>query len=363
MGRGIRIIIAGGGTGGHLFPGIAIAEELTMRDSDNKVLFVGTAMGLEAKVLPRRNIPLRTIEIKGVKGKSLFLKVVAFSRIPRAIVEALGIIRDFNPHLVIGLGAYVSGPMLVAAFLTGIRRVVQEQNVIPGATNRISARLAHRVFVSFEESRRFFPPKKVVVTGNPIRREFTLPCKESERKGFSLLVFGGSRGAQRINQAMIEALEFLGDLKPHLRVVHQTGSDDASRVAEAYERSGFVARVEPFIEDMVTAYRESHLVVCRAGATTISELTTCGRASILIPYPFAANSHQEINARSLLGKGAARMILDRDLSGRNLAGEIRTLIEEPARVAAMERASACLGRPDAARRLVDECYRVIGCNR
>lgn len=360
MGREMRVIIAGGGTGGHLFPGIAIAEELSMRDRTNKVLFVGTAMGLEAQVLPRRNIPLRTIAVRGIRGKPLLRKMKAFSGIPGAVFKALSIIRDFNPHLIIGLGGYVSGPMLVAAFLLGIRRVIQEQNVIPGATNRLSARLAHRVFVSFEESRRYFASKKVVVTGNPIQREFTLPRETPERKGFGLLVFGGSRGAHRINQTMVEALDLLGDLKPHLRIVHQTGTEDAPKVAEAYREKGFVARVEPFIEDMVVPYRESRLVVCRAGATTISELTACGRASILIPYPFAANSHQEINARTLMEKGAARMILDRDLSGTTLAGAIRSLFTKPQEIEAMEKASACLGKPDAARLIADECYRVVG---
>lgn len=355
----MRVIIAGGGTGGHLFPGIAIAEELATRDPTNRVLFVGTAMGLEAKVLPRRDIPLRTIAVRGIKGKSFFHKMGALSGIPRAVVEALSIIRDFSPHLVIGLGAYVSGPMLAAASLVGIGRVIQEQNVIPGVTNRISARLAHRVFVSFEESRRYFAPGKVVVTGNPVRREFTVPRETSERKAFGLLVFGGSRGAHRINQTMMEALDLIGDLKPRLRVVHQTGTDDAPEVAEAYRRKGFVARVEPFIEDMVDAYRQSHLAVCRAGATTIAELTACGRASILIPYPFAANNHQEINARSLVEKGATTMILDRDLSGEALAGAIHSLFRAPEKIEAMERASARLGKPDAAKHIVDECYRVV----
>jgi UDP-N-acetylglucosamine--N-acetylmuramyl-(pentapeptide) pyrophosphoryl-undecaprenol N-acetylglucosamine transferase len=355
----MRVIIAGGGTGGHLFPGVAIAEELVMRDRSNSILFVGTSLGLEAQILPEKGIPLRTISVRGIKGKSLAQKVGALSKIPRAIIDALGIIRDFNPHLVIGLGGYVSGPMLASASLAGIRRVIQEQNLTPGTTNRILAPLAHRVCVSFEESCRYFAPEKVVITGNPIRREFTLPHKTSERQGFGLLVFGGSRGAHRINQAMVEALDRLGDLKPHLRVTHQTGTDDASAVASAYEQKGFVATVEPFIEDMVTPYRQARLVVCRAGATTISELTACGRASILIPYPFAVNNHQESNARSLVDKGAARMILDRDLSGEALAGEIHTLYREPEKIEAMEKASAELGKPDAAKRIVDECYRIV----
>ncbi len=359
MGREMRVIIAGGGTGGHLFPGIAIAEELRARDRTNKVLFVGTAMGLEARVLPRMKIPLQTVVVRGIKGTSLLRKMGVLSGIPRAILESLRIIRDFHPHLIVGLGGYVSGPMLVAACLSGTRRVIQEQNVIPGFTNRIGARLAHRVFVSFEQSLPYFAAEKVVITGNPIRREFTLPRETPERKGFGLLVFGGSRGASRINQTMVEALDLLGDLRSQLRIVHQAGADDAPQVTEAYRQKGFVARVEAFIEDMVTPYRESHLVVCRAGATTISELTACARASILIPYPFAANNHQEINARALIEKGAARMILDRDLSGSTLAGEIRSLLSKPGEIEAMEKASGRLGKPEAARRIVDECYRVV----
>jgi UDP-N-acetylglucosamine--N-acetylmuramyl-(pentapeptide) pyrophosphoryl-undecaprenol N-acetylglucosamine transferase len=359
----LKVIIAGGGTGGHLFPGIAIAEELSMRDTANRVLFVGTATGLEATVLPKRRIPLRTISVKGIKGKSLVCKVEALSGIPRAVLEAHAIVRDFEPDLIIGLGGYVSGPIMTSAFLGGVRRVIQEQNLIPGTTNRISGRVAHRVFVSFEESRRYFSPQKVLVTGNPIRKEFTLSRQMPERKGFGILVFGGSRGAHHINQAMMEALDPLEDLKLHLRVIHQTGTDDAPQVTAAYERKGFIAVVQPFIENMVAPYRESHLVVCRAGATTIAELTACGRASILIPYPFATNNHQEVNARSLVDKGAARMILDRDLSGETLAHEIRSLYENPAEIEAMERASAGLGKPDAARRIVDECNRLMGENR
>lgn len=355
----MRVIIAGGGTGGHVFPGIAIAEELAMRDPKNAVLFVGTPAGLETRVLPKRDMVLRTIPVSGIKGKSVGRKVRAFSGIPRAVVESLRIIRDFEPDLVIGLGGYVSGPMLVASFLAGVKRVIQEQNLMPGTANRLSAGLAHRVFLSFEESRPYFASRKAVVTGNPIRKEFSQVGKPPERRELCLLVFGGSRGAHRINQAMVDALDRLGGLKHRLRVIHQTGVEDAPRVAEAYERKGFTARVEPFIEDMVSAYMESHLVVCRAGATTISELTACGRASVLVPYPFAADNHQEINARSLVQKGAARMILDRELSGETLAREVDSLFREPAKIEAMERASARLGRPHAAKRLVDECYRLL----
>ena len=355
----MRVIIAGGGTGGHLFPGIAIAEELAMRDQNNHVLFVGTTAGLEARILPKRKIPLQTIPVRGLKGKSPVHKLESLGTIPWAVMRSLRIIRSFCPDLVIGLGAYVAGPLLLAASLLRIPRVIQEQNVIPGATNRISARMAHRVFLSFEESRRYFNPEKVVVTGNPIRREFSLPVAAKKAKGFGLLVFGGSRGAHRINQAMVDALDSLGDLKSHLRIIHQTGSDDAQKVAKTYQQKGFTARVESFIEDMVTAYRESDLIVCRAGATTIAELTACGRAAILIPYPFAANNHQEINARTLVDRGAAHMILDRNLSGASLAGTIRLFFNTPSMIRTMARVSAGLGRSDAAQRIVDECYRLV----
>ncbi|NIO05948.1 MAG: UDP-N-acetylglucosamine--N-acetylmuramyl-(pentapeptide) pyrophosphoryl-undecaprenol N-acetylglucosamine transferase, partial [Proteobacteria bacterium] len=237
----MRVIIAGGGTGGHLFPGIAIAEELTMREKTNRVLFVGTVAGLEARVLPRMNIPLRTITVRGIKGKSLIYRLRALTGMPRAVFEAFAIVRDYNPDLVIGLGGYVSGPMLVAAFLAGVRRVIQEQNVIPGTANRIAAHMANRVFVSFEETRSYFAPEKVVVTGNPIRKEFLQLREIGGKEKFGLLVFGGSRGAHRINMAMMDALEFLTDLKPDLKIVHQAGTDDAPQVAQAYEKRGFRA--------------------------------------------------------------------------------------------------------------------------
>ncbi len=278
---------------------------------------------------------------------------------PRAVFEAFAIVRDYNPDLVIGLGGYVSGPMLVAAFLAGVRRVIQEQNVIPGTANRIAAHMANRVFVSFEETRSYFAPEKVVVTGNPIRKEFLQLREIGGKEKFGLLVFGGSRGAHRINMAMMDALEFLTDLKPDLKIVHQAGTDDAPQVAQAYEKRGFRAKVEPFIEDMVARYRESNLVVCRAGATTIAELTTSGRASILIPYPFAADNHQEINARNLARRGAAKVILDRDLSGERLAALISSLFNNPREIEAMEKASTSLGKPEAAKRVVDECYRMM----
>jgi UDP-N-acetylglucosamine--N-acetylmuramyl-(pentapeptide) pyrophosphoryl-undecaprenol N-acetylglucosamine transferase len=360
MGEEMRVIIAGGGTGGHLFPGIALAEEFRMRDQNNQVLFVGTAKGLEKRILPKKNIPLRTISVQGFMGKSSVQKVSALMGMPRAIFQAFAISKGFHPDLVVGLGGYVSGPMVAAAFMGGVRRVIQEQNIIPGTTNRILARLAHRVFVSFEESRRYFAPKKVVVTGNPIRKEFAFPSKRSAKREFGLLVFGGSRGAHGINQAMVDALDNLVDLKDRLRVIHQTGTEDAARVTKVYTQKGFKATVKPFFEDMVTAYMESRLVVCRAGATTLSELTACGRASILIPYPFAANNHQELNARNLVEKGAAKMIVDRELSGKRLAEDIRALFAAPAKIVEMERASVRLGKPDAAKRIVDECYRVVG---
>jgi len=219
--------------------------------------------------------------------------------------------------------------------------------------------MAQRVFVSFDESCGYFAPEKVVVTGNPIRREFNKPRETRTKEGFCLLVFGGSRGAHRINQAMIDALDFLIELRSDLRVVHQAGTDDAQMVADAYKRKGYTTRVETFIEDMVSHYRGSNLVVCRAGATTIAELTASGKASILVPYPFAANNHQEINARTLVKAGAAKMILDRDLSGERLAEAISSLFNNPREIAAMEKASASLGKPEAAKLVVDECYRLI----
>jgi UDP-N-acetylglucosamine--N-acetylmuramyl-(pentapeptide) pyrophosphoryl-undecaprenol N-acetylglucosamine transferase len=253
--------------------------------------------------------------------------------------------------------------VILAASLLKIKRVIQEQNVYPGLTNRMAARFAQRVFLSWTEGTRFFPPQKVRVTGNPLRRGI-LAGRDSKRAGkpFTLLILGGSQGAATINRGMIEAVASLEEIAKDLRIIHQTGEGDYRWVKENYEGKKLEVSVHPFIDEMAPCYREAHLVICRAGATTITELCAWGRASILIPYPYAADDHQRKNAQVLVNHGAGRMILDADLSGKRLAEEILPLYHGRKALEEMETGAASLGRPDAAARIVDECYQLLGLN-
>lgn len=361
----MRCVIAGGGTGGHLFPGMAIAEAFVEREKGNEVLFIGTERGIEARVLPGGKFPLRTIRAKPIQGKSLLEKVKAIWGLPMAVFEALTILKEFQPQLVLGVGGYASGPTLLAAFLLGTKRAIQEQNVIPGMTNRILKWFSQRIFVSFEEAKKYFPGKKAILTGNPIRKEFFATLKEStgkpEKAGrFTLLIFGGSAGARRINRAMIEALDDLQGMKASLKIIHQTGTEDLAFVSEEYRKKGFDALVKPFFGDLALYYPISDLVICRSGASTVAELAVCGKAAVLIPYPYAAHDHQLMNAQKLVDLGAARMILDQELSGRIIAQTIRHLHDHLEERARMEEAIQRLAKPRAAEEIVDHCYALVG---
>jgi UDP-N-acetylglucosamine--N-acetylmuramyl-(pentapeptide) pyrophosphoryl-undecaprenol N-acetylglucosamine transferase len=361
----MRFVIAGGGTGGHLFPGMAIAEAFVERETGNEVLFIGTERGIEAKVLAGGRFPLRTIQAMPLKGRSLFGKAETICSIPIAIAEARSVLRDFQPELVLGVGGYASGPTLMAAFLLGTKRAIHEQNVIPGMTNHILKWFSQRIFVSFEETKRYFPAEKTIVTGNPIRKEvfrYAVDDKGIAKKKedrFTLLIFGGSAGAHRINEAMMEALDQFQRIKSHLRVFHQTGKGDMDWVSKGYREKGFDARVEPFFDDMATCYQLSDLVVSRSGASTVAELALCGKAAILIPYPYAAHNHQLINAQKLVDLGAGRMIRDEELNGPSLGQAILHLYEHPDERKGMEEKIRQMGRPRAAEEIVDHCYALL----
>jgi UDP-N-acetylglucosamine--N-acetylmuramyl-(pentapeptide) pyrophosphoryl-undecaprenol N-acetylglucosamine transferase len=361
----MRFVIAGGGTGGHLFPGIAIAEAFIENEMGNEVLFIGTERGIESKVLTGGKFPLRTIRAMPLKGRSFLEKVKALRSIPMAVAEAYSILKSFQPQLVLGVGGYASGPTLLAASLLGIKRAIHEQNVIPGMTNRILKWFSQRIFVSFEETKKYFPEKKTIVTGNPIRRDILQPGAEvkgiEKRKGdrFALLIFGGSAGAHRINQAMMEALDHLQEMKSFLKFFHQTGREDVDWVSKGYQEKGFDAVVMPFIKDMATYYQVTDLVVCRSGASTVSELAICGKAAILIPYPHAAHNHQVINAQKLVDLGATRMIRDEELNGSLLAQTIHHLYDHPEERARMEEQIRLVGRPKAAEEIVEHCYALV----
>ncbi|WP_225410888.1 undecaprenyldiphospho-muramoylpentapeptide beta-N-acetylglucosaminyltransferase [Stigmatella hybrida] len=353
----MKVLIAGGGTGGHLFPGIALAEEVVTRHHANQVVFVGTERGLEARVVPQAGFPLEFIQAQGLKGKGFFQLLKGLLALPMALLASFRILKRHKPDVVVGVGGYASGPVVLAAWMLGIPTAVQEQNALPGLTNKVLGKLVKVVFVAFDEARRFFPEGKVQLVGNPIRRKLMDNYLRSHvaHEYFTVLVFGGSLGARGLNQRMVDALEHLKDLKDQIRFVHQTGKNDVERVRKGYADQGFQAEVVEFIEDMSAAYARADLVVCRAGATTLAELTVCKKASILVPFPFATDDHQAVNARALVEAGAAVMFREAELTGQKLAEQIRLLKSEPMRLKQMEKKAGLLGRPEASKELADVC--------
>lgn len=351
----MRLIIAGGGTGGHLFPGIAVAEEFLARCPENEVLFVGTSHGIEARLLPKLGYRLALISASGMKGLGATRKVLSAGRLLYGYSQSRKILKEFRPDLVLGVGGYASAPLVLAARGMGIRRFIHEQNAAPGLANKVLGRFVDGIFISMEESAQFFPKRITLMTGNPIRKEILWGFQERVRgagDAFSLLVFGGSAGAQRVNTALLEALPHLERVRHRLRIAHQTGEKDLERVREGYRAAGFQAQVTSFIENMSAAYGAADLVICRAGATTIAEVTACGKGCIFIPYPHAADDHQRKNAESLLKKGAGFMILEEDLNGELLASEILALMKHPDRLAEVERNARSLAQLDAAQAIV-----------
>jgi UDP-N-acetylglucosamine--N-acetylmuramyl-(pentapeptide) pyrophosphoryl-undecaprenol N-acetylglucosamine transferase len=361
----LRVVIAGGGTGGHLFPGIAVARELQARRPGSEVSFAGTARGIEAKVLPREGFALDLIRSGGLKGKSIADLARGAWLLPASVWDARRVLRRRRPHLVIGVGGYSSGPVVLMAALHAIPTMVLEQNAVPGLTNRLLARFVRSAAVTFESARSYFGGK-AFVSGNPVRPEFFESVGPSTEAGAdvdsssaSVLIFGGSQGAHAINVAMVEAAPELA-ADPHLRLTHQTGERDVEMVRAAYRRAGVAAEVEPFLYDLGKRFRHADVIVCRAGATTLAELTAAGKAAILIPLPTATDDHQRKNAEALAAAGAAEVLLQGEASGRVLAQRVRALAGDRAARARMERAARALARPDAARVIVDKALELIG---
>jgi UDP-N-acetylglucosamine--N-acetylmuramyl-(pentapeptide) pyrophosphoryl-undecaprenol N-acetylglucosamine transferase len=351
------MIVAGGGTGGHLFPGLAVAEAVACRPRA-RVLFVGSAYGIEATVVPKTAFPFRALRIHGVRGSGVRGWLTLAFELPTALLAAWREMRSFRADIVLGLGGYASVPVVIAAWLRRVPTVLLEQNAHPGLANRLLARLARRVCASFEESARFFPAGRTVRTGNPVRRLVPGPASAADGN-FTVFVFGGSQGAHSINRAALSAVRILHGQVPGLRVIHQTGARDEAWVRGGYAELKIDAEVTPFVDDMGDAYGRADLVVCRAGATTLAELTALGRASILVPYPFAADDHQRANAECLVRQHAALLILDADLSGERLASEILGLARQRERLAAMGRKARELAVPDATERVVEVCCQVM----
>ncbi len=351
----MRVLIAAGGTGGHIYPGIAVAKEILRRAPGSEVRFVGTARGLENKLVPQAGFELSLIDSAGLKNVGPIARARGLLVLPKSFLAARRLIKAFRPEVVIGAGGYVSGPVVLTAALLKLPTLVMESNALPGWTNRVLSRFVDKAAVSFDEALPYFRGS-AVVTGNPVRREFFEIGGRTRQPGkFSILVFGGSQGAHAINEAMIAALPSLASVKDVLRITHQTGEADFAKVISGYAEAGWGERasVRKYIDNMVAAFADVDLVICRAGATTTAELIAAGKASVMIPFPLAADDHQRKNAEALELAGAGRMILQQDLSGERLAHEITNLAREPERITTMEQAARKLARGDAAAAVVD----------
>jgi UDP-N-acetylglucosamine--N-acetylmuramyl-(pentapeptide) pyrophosphoryl-undecaprenol N-acetylglucosamine transferase len=352
----MRVVIAGGGTGGHLFPGIAVARELLQRRPQARITFAGTARGIEARVIPREGFELDLLRSAGLKGTSIAARIRALLLLPLSALDAWSILSRRSPDLVIGVGGYSSGPVVLLAALRRIPTLLLEQNAVPGMTNRLLAHAVSAAAVTFDSTAAYFG-RRAFVAGNPVRPEF---LSESNRPAARtpgpprILIFGGSQGAHAINVAMVEAAPQLALHPGGLAITHQTGERDLELVGDGYRRAGIEARVEPFLFAMDREISAADLVVCRAGATTIAELTAAGRPAVLVPLPTAADDHQRRNAAVLAAAGAAEIVDQRELSGAGLAARIVALVGAPQRLAAMSAAARRLARPDAARVIADK---------
>ena len=362
-----RLLIAGGGTGGHLFPGIAIAREFMTRNAQNAVLFVSTGNPFERKALSHAGFNLETVSVAGIKGRGIWQKLKSLTLIPLGIVQSSWIIKNFKPDLVLGVGSYAAGPVVLTAWMAGIPVVLHEQNILPGITNRALARFAQRIYVSFENTSGRFDTAKVRLTGNPVRREILRPAAAEDREDegrpdrapvLNILIAGGSQGAHAINMAVVAALPLIRQ-KKRLRVVHQTGAADEGHVRAAYAAKGINAVVAAFFDDMDRRYRRADLIICRAGATTVAEITAVGKAALFIPFPFAADDHQKLNAEALAAQGAAEMIEEKHLAAADLAERIDRFANDRKALDRMADQARKLGRPEAARLIVDDCYRLL----
>ena len=337
---------------------------------DIEISFVGTQRGLEAKVLPREGFELKTILSAGLLGKKRLSKWISWFKLPIGTAQSMCFLIRKRPGLVVGVGGYASGPLVLSAWILRIPILIHEQNSIPGVTNKWLGKIADKVAVSFKESAIFFPQQKVEVTGNMIREEFCQEKDDIKTKidgPFRILVLGGSQGAHSINMAMVEALESLSEKKEDLHITHQTGDADYEMVSKQYQKNNFSSDVRPFIDDMADQYRKASMIICRAGATTLAEVTACGKMSILVPFPYAAHNHQEKNARVLEAANAGELVLDGELSGPRIAQSIIQAMAEPERLQSMEENSYKLGNRDATEKvrllcmeLLEETYRKSG---
>jgi UDP-N-acetylglucosamine--N-acetylmuramyl-(pentapeptide) pyrophosphoryl-undecaprenol N-acetylglucosamine transferase len=360
----IRLVVTGGGTGGHLFPGISVAQAMLRAYPGSEVLFIGTDREVDKMALAHIDFPSTSIKSHGIKGKKFAAVLKALTQQPLAIWEAARIMRKFRPDLVFGVGGYVTGPVILAARLLGITTCIHEQNSIPGLANKLLGYIANRVFVSLPGSEKYFPAGKTVLSGNPVREKIITAHKESnpqtKDEAATLLIIGGSQGARRLNSLMLEAAEHcLTKLTPPPFIIHQTGGYDEEHVRQRYKELGLNARVQAFYSNMDEIYPQADLIISRAGATTLAELTVLHKPVILVPYPFAADNHQEINGLYLVEAGAGLMFRQAELTGDKLGTEIKRLLADKSLLAEMAENSGKVAKPEATETIVNECMKLL----
>jgi len=344
----MRFIMAGGGTGGHVIPAIAVARVL--REHGHDVSFVGTQRGLESKLVPQAGFPIEWIDIGGLKGLDFIKRARTLVQIPASVARVLTMFGRSRPGAVFSMGGYVAGPVVMAAAMRRIPIVAMEPNAVPGATNRHAGRWVARALISFPETARWFPPGRTELTGVPVRREFFEIPARPPGDVLTVLITGGSQGSQTLNRAATESWPLFKSAGFKVRLIHQTGIRQHGEIAKRFGATGLDGEVLPFIDNMPAAFAQADLIVCRSGAGAVAELAAAGKPSLLVPFPFASDNHQQKNAEAFERAGAARLILDRDLHGARLFDEIRDLASDPGALASMTEKLRQFARPDAAER-------------
>ena len=356
----MKLLIAGGGTGGHVFPAIAIAREWLSRGREREVVLVGTQRGIEMKLVPQAGLPLETLRAAGLKGKGGLTLAKNLAILIPGTLDALAIARKHKPVAAFGVGGYAAGPMLLATWLRGIPNIIFEPNAEPGFTNKVLSRLSKRIATGYAVTAERLGGKGVL-TGNPVRNEFFAIEPRSPQKPLHLLITGGSQGALPINRAFVDAMDTLAARKTELAIVHQTGERDYNAVRTAYARREFTsAEVVPFLGNMAERFAWADLIVCRAGAITASEIAAAGRAAIFIPFGHATDSHQLRNAQEMVKAGAGKVIVENELTAERLTSEIFALLDQPAQLQQIAANARKLGRPGAARDIVNLIEEVAG---
>jgi len=358
----MKLLIAGGGTGGHVFPALAIAQEWLSRGKEREVVLVGTERGIEMKLVPQAGLPLETLRVAGLKGKGGATLVRNLAMLAPAMMDARRVLRKHKPVAAFGVGGYAAGPMLLATWLSRVPNIIFEPNAEPGLTNKLLAKLSKRIATGYEISARAWG-KKAIVTGCPVRQDFFSIAPRRLEKPFRLLVTGGSQGALPINRTFVDAMDRLAARKNELSIVHQTGERDYNAVRTAYARREINAEVVPFLANMAERFAWADVIVCRAGAITAAEIAAAGRAAIFIPFGAATDSHQLRNAQEMQRAGAGRLISEKELTAERLTAEIFSLIDRPEQIEKHSHAARSLARPHATRdivNLIEEAANVQG---